>query len=948
MHALKLMLAVTLFVLGCKSPSKPEAAKPQQIDAAIPAISNMKQMTFEGRRAGEGYFRKDGKYLSFQSEREPGNPFYQIYLMNVKTGETKRVSPGQGKTTCSWVHPTQDKVMFASTHEDPELKKKVEEELEERRNPKKRYNWSFDDTYDIYEAGFDGRHLKNLTRTKGYDAEGSYSPDGKWIAFASNRAAYDGTMTEEQKKRFTVDPSYMMDLYIMRADGSGIKRLTTTNGYDGGPFFSPDGKRLTFRRFSEDGHTAEVFTMNIDGSEEKQITRIGAMSWAPFYHPSGEYLIFTTNKQGFSNFELYIVDVDGKREPVRVTDLPGFDGLPVITPDGLSIVWAHTNEKGETQMFRADWNDQLARRSLGLAPVAPTIMSSAQDWVEYLASEKFEGRMTGSPQEKEYSETLAKAFKELNLKPVTGNSMIQNYEFPSGVELGAKNKLQVHLNGKPVDAVINQDWIPLSYSKSTQVPSRSIVFAGYGIVAGESNGQPAYDSYAGADVKDKWVLAFAGLPEEVSQERRFQLHIVSRLQHKATVARQKGAAGLIIVGDSAAPASAMKLSFEGRTDDAGLAVIRISSALADQMFTANGMSRAEWTRKLSKGDVASADFKTASIAADVDLQFKKGTARNIVAGLMVPGAKSTVVVGAHLDHLGHGVDGSSLSKQKGAIHYGADDNASGVAGVLLTAREVMRRTQTAEINLKQNIIFALWTGEEIGILGANAFLKTYPKVKSISSYINMDMIGRLRENVNVQGVASAPEWKSLIERVNSKSQLTVRTQDDPYLPSDALAFYMKEIPVIMLFTGSHAEYHTENDRPELINYKGIDQIAAWTSDMTAALLTGSKVTYQKVEGSKPHGEGRGFRLYLGTIPDYSAEAKNGVLISGTSKGSPAESAGLQAGDIIQELGGMKIQSLQDYVYCLQALKANEKIKMKILRAGSEKSLEITPLLKSHQ
>ncbi len=940
-------LVSVLMILGCQSASKVTTAKPPS-EPAAPLISNMKQMTFEGHRAGEGYFRKDGKYLIFQSEREAGNPFYQIYLMNVKTGETNRVSPGQGKTTCSWVHPTQNKVMFASTHEDPDLKTKVDEEWEERRNPKKRYSWSFDDTYDIYEAGFDGKHIKNLTHTKGYDAEGSYSPDGKWIAFASNRAAYDGSMSEEQKKHFALDPSYMMDLYIMRADGSQVKRLTKTNGYDGGPFFSPDGKSLTFRRFSEDGHNAEVFTMNVDGTDEKQITHLKAMSWAPFYHPSGDYLIFTTNKQGFSNFELYIVDVKGEHEPVRATDLPGFDGLPVFSPDGNTLVWAHTNEKNETQLFKAEWNDYLARKSLSLAPLAPRIASSAQEWIEYLASDKFEGRMTGSAQEKEYTDTIANAFKELGLKPAVGTSFIQTYEFPSGIELGTKNNFELNLNGKSIPEKLNQDWIPLSYSKSIEVAKSDIVFAGYGIVAAEAGSQPAYDSYSGMDVKNKWAMIFSGLPEDISQESRFHLHVYSRLQHKAMMARQKGAAGLIVVEDSNTPQAAMKLSFEGRTDEAGVPVIRISQALADHIFAANNMSRSEWTKKLAKGEIATAEWKNISATAAIDLKFMKSHARNVLAELKVPGAKSTIVVGAHLDHLGHGDGGNSLSKMKGAIHYGADDNASGVAGVLATAAKITARVKSGQLQLKQNIIFALWTGEEIGILGSNYFLRSYKKAKSISAYLNMDMIGRLRENLLVQGVASAPEWKGLVERVNSSSALTVRTQDDPYLPSDALAFYMKEIPVVMLFTGSHAEYHTEKDKPDLINYKGLDQIALWATDMTALLGAGAKLTYKKVESSKASGEGRGFRLYLGTIPDYSSETKAGVLISGTSKDSPAEKAGVKSGDVIVELGGMKIQSLQDYVYCLQALKANEKTKMRILRAGAEQQLEITPVLKTQQ
>ncbi len=237
-------------------------------------LTHIRQVTFAGRRAGEGYFSPDGSQLIFQSERADDNPFFQIYRMNLQDGATLRISPGTGKTTCAWFHPIQEKVLFASTHEDPDAQKKQQAEIERRASGKKRrYEWDFDEHYDLFEADANGRNLRNLTQTKGYDAEGSWSPNGQLIVFTSNRHAYAETLSEEDRQRFAQDPSSQMDIYLMRllrADGLGLRRLTTTLGYDGGPFFSPDGKRIVWRRFSPDGAQAEVWTMRIDGTDKSR------------------------------------------------------------------------------------------------------------------------------------------------------------------------------------------------------------------------------------------------------------------------------------------------------------------------------------------------------------------------------------------------------------------------------------------------------------------------------------------------------------------------------------------------------------------------------------------------------------------------------------------------------------------------------------------------------
>jgi Tol biopolymer transport system component len=222
---------------------------------------------------------------------------------------------------------------------------------------------------DIYASSETTGMMKRLTTARGYDAEASYSPDGQWIAFTSMRNAYDHPLSDAEKKILNENPSYFAEIYIMRADGSGQKRLTSVNGYDGGPFFTPDGKRIVWRRFDESGLIADVWTMNPDGSDQRQITTFGAMSWAPYFHPSGAYILFASNKLGFENFEVFMVDAQGTKEPVRVTYSDGFDGLPVPSPDGKMLAWTSSRSGGSAgQLFLAQWNHEKALEAIKNAP----------------------------------------------------------------------------------------------------------------------------------------------------------------------------------------------------------------------------------------------------------------------------------------------------------------------------------------------------------------------------------------------------------------------------------------------------------------------------------------------------------------------------------------------------------------------------------------------------
>jgi len=335
-------------------------------------MSRPRQLTFDGRRNGEAYFSPDGTKLIFSGEREADNPYFQIYILDLTDGDSWRVSPGTGMTTCAYFQPASLRVLFASSHLDPDADAKAQAEFQRRKSEgHNRYlGWDYNPHYDIVSTDRTGGDLRRLTDSPGYDAEGAYSHTGRMIVFSSIRDAYPlDKLSPEQRAEFDRKPENFAELYVMDADGGNPRRLTDWWGYDGGPFFSPDDQRIVWRHFDEGGMLADVYTINVDGSDRRRVTDFGAMSWAPFYHPSGQYLIFTTNKHGFDNFELYLVDVDGRHEPIRVTSTPGFDGMAAFSPDGNTICWTSTRtSSGLSQLFIARWDHQAALAAVREAP----------------------------------------------------------------------------------------------------------------------------------------------------------------------------------------------------------------------------------------------------------------------------------------------------------------------------------------------------------------------------------------------------------------------------------------------------------------------------------------------------------------------------------------------------------------------------------------------------
>jgi Tol biopolymer transport system component len=967
-------------------------------------LTNTRQLTFDGRRAGEGYFSQDGSQLVFQSEREAGNPFFQIYVMDRQSGDIERVSPGKGKTTCAWIHPDGNKVLFASTHDDPGAIDKQQEEIDRRKSGnERRYAWDYDEHFEIYEFDRRAQQHRRLTDARGYDAEGSWSPDGRLIAFASNRRAYEGKLPTDEQTHFEIDPASVNDIYIMDADGGNVRRLTSAPGYDGGPFFSPDGKRICWRRFALNGAVAEVWTMNIDGSDQRQLTHLGSMSWAPFYHPSGDYLIFTTNRHGFANFELYLVDVEGKSQPVRVTYTTGFDGLPAFTPDGKQLAWtSNRTASGQSQLFLAAWNHDTARKLLGLTALAsrepaPSIeakhLSIEEDdvfpaarpfaesthklaapeytaadigrHVKYLCRDELEGRFTGSRGERLATAYVAAYLELLGLQPAgSDGSWFQQFEFNSGVALGPGNELAA---GRKAYRV-NEDWRPLAFSGTGDFPAAPVVFAGYGIVAETANGQEAYDSYVHLDVKDKWVLVYRYLPEDVTPEKRQQLNRPSQLRFKTTFARDRGARGLIVVtGPNAQSRSELvPLQMDGILAGSSLPVVSVSNEVADSWLAAGGKSLKQLQDELDGGEQKMGfAIEGVELAATIDVQHIKKSGRNVLGRLPAGDAPSdqVIVIGAHIDHLGKGASSSSLARDEEAerIHFGADDNASGVAALLEIAEHLTDQRAQGRLRLRRDLLFVAWSGEELGLLGSDHFVKAFGNrahassagetaphaangssiYPSIAAYLNMDMVGRLDKHLILQGVGSSSIWRSEIERRNAPVGLPITLQDDSYLPTDASSFYMRGVPILSAFTGAHSEYHTPRDTPERLNYDGAAQIARFMGLVAQGLAASESPPDYVQQSVKQTTTGGRLRAYLGTIPDYAEEVQ-GVMLSGASKDGPADKAGVKPRDVIVELAGKKIENIYDYTNAIEALKIGEPVKMTVLRDGKPVVLQVTP------
>jgi Zn-dependent M28 family amino/carboxypeptidase len=578
--------------------------------------------------------------------------------------------------------------------------------------------------------------------------------------------------------------------------------------------------------------------------------------------------------------------------------------------------------------------------------------SNARAHVETLASERLEGRLAGSHGEQLASDYIAAELKRIGAKPLPGRSdFLLPFEFTAGTRDGGSTVGVSFTTQSPGGAsaasVVDAHARALSFSDSGDA-SGPIVFAGYGIVVPDSQ-DFGYNSYAGLDVKDKIVLVLRYFPEDADQKTRAVLARYSDLRYKAMAARQRGAKAMVVVTGPRSPNAGelVPMTFDSALAGSGIVAVSITGDVAQAMFRRADKTLEDAQKALDSGNPHVAGFPLPGIEARVHaaVEREKRTGHNVAAYLPAtdgaPSEKPWVALGAHYDHLGRGDHGNSLATkdQVGQIHVGADDNASGTAAVLAVGEALAKQPR------RRHVLLALWSGEELGLIGSSAFIASPPvPIDQVEAYLNFDMVGRMQDNkLTIQATGSSPAWAKIIEQANVAAGFDLLLQPDPYQPTDVESFNGAGVPCLSFFTGTHADYHKPTDTANKIDYADLDRIVDFAAAITRRLADLAQAPqFTKVDQPAQSGAGRaGVRVFTGTIPDYSTEVK-GLLLGGVIGGGPAEQAGLQKGDVIVEIAGQTIANIYDYTYALEVLKIGQPAKVVYLRSGVRKETMLTP------
>jgi Zn-dependent M28 family amino/carboxypeptidase len=642
----------------------------------------------------------------------------------------------------------------------------------------------------------------------------------------------------------------------------------------------------------------------------------------------------------------------------------------------------------------------LLAASLGVSALAqqPTSGTPSVDRIRqvisYLASDALEGRRTGTPGANDAAHYIAGEFNRYGLRPglqmarparTRGENQaryLQPFPFVAGVELGENNFFFAN-PGRADDTEqfrVGEDWMPLGFSSNGSTKSAEMVFAGFGI----SSAELKYDDYAVSNVKGQVAIVLAGTPDRDNPHGQFAR--AGEIRFKVAAARAAGAQALVIITDEEKLKDdrLSRLSYDN-AGEAGIPVIVISRQLAANLLRSPDAELLELEKIAdsrlpdAKASALRLPLKSPTLTIDVNVVRRESPSFNVIG--ILPGSdpkwkNEAIVIGAHYDHLGRGGEGSgSLDPREGLIHHGADDNASGVAGLI----ELARMFSTLNLKPRRTIVFIAFSGEEEGLIGSSYYVNhpIVPLANTVAM-INMDMIGRMKEkNLIVGGVGTAQEWRSMIDADNSTQSMTVSLNttraeasaaktfpivvgsngqpvvtmdptkqfsltlnEDGYGPSDHSSFYAKQVPVLFFWTGTHDDYHKPSDTADKINYDGEARIISFVARVVQDIDKSDKRPTYAVAKSESQGRST-FRVYLGTIPNY-ADSNDGLKLDGVRDDSPAAKAGLKAGDKIVKMAGHDVKNVYDYTYALGEMKAGQEYEVEIVRGSERLTLKITP------
>ena len=568
--------------------------------------------------------------------------------------------------------------------------------------------------------------------------------------------------------------------------------------------------------------------------------------------------------------------------------------------------------------------------------------------IKYLASPEMKGRESGSPELEKAAQYIASQFKSAGLKPLDGKSYLQPFEITTSAKLGRANRLEFSAVGEKKSLEMGKEFIPFNFS-SHGMASGGVVFAGYGITAPEYN----YDDYAGMDVHGKFVIVMAHEPQEYDEKSVFEGKIYTdhaQYYSKAANARKHGAAGVILISDqdnhkpgtpgaNGGTSSSDDLENFGGTSgptDAGILFVQVKSSVIEQWLKRDGKDLMQVESAIdANAKPQSFELPGIEVTENVDVERVVKTVHNVVGYL--PGQTDEyLIIGAHYDHLGLGGQFSLAPSLTGTVHPGADDNASGTAGVVELARYF-----SAMPKLKRGIVFMTFAGEELGLLGSGYYANhpELPMAKAVTM-INMDMIGRVRDGkLYVGGAGTGTTLRKDLESIAPHFALHIDFSDNSgYGSSDHTSFTAKQVPVLFFFSGLHGDYHKPSDTWDKIDPNAAIQVVELVSEIAQKIDSDPEPPkFVRVEEKdNPHagvagsGGAGGYGPYFGSIPDF-AEPPTGVRFADVTPGSPAGKAGLKAGDILVKFGADAIANLYDFTYALRAHKAGEEVEVQVLR-----------------